>query len=443
MGSVWVARHLQLDVDVAVKFMSPQLAASPEAQARFEREAKAAAMLKMANAVSVFDYGMEGDTPFMVMELLEGEDLQARLLRGGTLRPAELRAVLEPVCKVVRRAHELGLVHRDLKPGNIFLARQGGEEIIKVLDFGIAKDTGSALGGSATQTGAMLGSPHYMSPEQVRSTNRVDHRTDLWALGVIAFQCLTGRLPFHGDEVGEVLVEVCTAPIPVPSTLVPSLGPHVDSFFARALDRDPARRFQSAAELYDALAALVAPAQASAPAFAQASAPAFAQAAQASAQAAPAFAQASTPAFAPAAAPAQASAPIVATLSPSVHTAHIVPGRSGRGVAIAAVIAGGALTLAGVAFIALRMGSHGAAPAPAASAAPSATIPEPPASAPAPLPSTSVSAGIDAPAAAPSASASASSSAKSTAPSKDPRGRPSNRKPSGKSKNGDDPLDHM
>src|SRR5262249_35932084 len=128
----------------------------------------------------------------------------------------------------------------------------------KLLDFGIAKDTRSMLGGRATQTGALLGSPHYMSPEQVRSSSKVDHRTDLWALGVIAYQCVTGRLPFVGDEVGEVLVEVCTAAIPAPSQIVPSLGRAMDRFFRRALVREPERRFQTARELRDAFATAVA-----------------------------------------------------------------------------------------------------------------------------------------------------------------------------------------
>src|SRR5262245_3362193 len=201
MGSVWVARHLQLDVDVAIKFMTPQFAASADARARFEREAKASAQLKLANAVQVHDYGVEDGSPFLVMELLDGEDLESRLGRERRLTPAATLAVLESVCRALRRAHEVGLVHRDLKPGNIFLARQAGEEVVKVLDFGIAKDTQAAFGAAATRTGAILGSPHYMSPEQVRSSNRVDHRSDLWALGVIAFRCLTGHLPFPGDEV--------------------------------------------------------------------------------------------------------------------------------------------------------------------------------------------------------------------------------------------------
>ncbi|WP_438016058.1 protein kinase [Sorangium sp. So ce315] len=256
MGSVWVGRHLLLDVDIAIKFMAPQFASSPELRARFEREARAAAVLKSAHAVQVYDYGIEQDTPYIVMELLEGEDLAARLARERRIGLPALLGILEQVGRALRRAHELGLVHRDLKPGNLFLSLQDGEQVAKVVDFGVAKGADVAASVQATRPGALLGSPSYMSPEQVRSSSRVDHRSDLWSLGVIAFECVTGQLPFPGQELGDVLVEICTAPIPLASQLVPGLGPEVDAFFARALDRDPARRFQSATELVEAFAAL-------------------------------------------------------------------------------------------------------------------------------------------------------------------------------------------
>lgn len=255
MGSIWVARHLQLDVEVALKFMAPEYADSPELRARFEREAKAAAMLKSPHAVQVHDYGIEAGAPYIVMELLEGEDLAARLARERRLPLAATRRIVEDVGKALRRAHEIGLIHRDMKPANIFLARQAGDEVIKIVDFGIAKST-RALDGEQTQTNAVLGSPRYMSPEQVRSSAHVDHRTDLWSLGVIAFRCLTGRLPFPDGEVGEVFVAICTAPIPRASDVAPDLGPEIDRFFERALSRAVDQRFQSATELVEAFAAL-------------------------------------------------------------------------------------------------------------------------------------------------------------------------------------------
>jgi serine/threonine-protein kinase len=256
MGAVWVARHLQLDVDVAVKFMAAEYAESVNARARFEREAQAAAQLHSPHVVQVYDYGITEGIPYIVMELLAGEDLGERLLREGRLPLSVAAGLIVPVCKALRRAHEAGIVHRDLKPGNIFLARHDEDEIVKVLDFGIAKVLAPASGApGVTRTGTLIGSPHYMSPEQVRS-KAIDHRSDLWSLGVVLFQAVTGKLPFDGSEVGDVLVDVCTAPIPVPSQLAPDLGPEVDRFFERALARDPAARFQSARELGEAFCAL-------------------------------------------------------------------------------------------------------------------------------------------------------------------------------------------
>ncbi|UQA57782.1 serine/threonine-protein kinase [Polyangium aurulentum] len=256
MGSVWVAKHMQLGVDIAIKFMAPQYAASPDLRARFEREARAAAMLKSLNAVQIYDYGVEDGSPYIVMELLEGEDLAARLARERRLSIRATFDILAQVGKALRRAHELGLVHRDLKPANIFLARVAGEGIVKVVDFGIAKSMEPMDGAQATRSGTLLGSPSYMSPEQVRSSHSVDHRTDLWSLGVIAFQCVTGQLLFPGNELGEVLVDVVTKPIPLASQVAPDLGTALDGFFSRALARDPGQRFQSADELVAAFAAL-------------------------------------------------------------------------------------------------------------------------------------------------------------------------------------------
>ena len=253
MGSVWVARHLQLDIGVAIKFMAPECASSPDARARFDREAKASALFKNRNVVQVHDYGIDDDTPYLVMELLEGEDLAARLKREGRLGREATAVILVQACKALRRAHTAGLVHRDLKPGNLFLSRQDDEEIVKILDFGIAKATGTVLVGVTTETGGILGSPHYMSPEQVREDRRIDHRSDLWSLGVIAFRCLTGKLPFPGEMLVEVMMAICVDRIPIPSQIAPDLPPEVDRFFQRALAREPEQRFQSAPEFAEAL----------------------------------------------------------------------------------------------------------------------------------------------------------------------------------------------
>jgi serine/threonine-protein kinase len=208
--------------------------------------------------VQVHDYGVEDGTPYLVMELLEGEDLGARLKRLGRLPLPDAAALALQVAQALRSAHEAGIIHRDLKPANIFLERHPGEEVVKVLDFGLAKAPKSRTLGDATKTGTLLGTPHYMSPEQARGMKELDHRTDLWSLAVILFRVITGRLPFLGDEIAAVLVAICADPIPVPSQVAPDLGPEVDRFFERALAREPGQRFQSAQELAEAFAAVAA-----------------------------------------------------------------------------------------------------------------------------------------------------------------------------------------
>jgi|CZKU01.1.fsa_nt_gi serine/threonine-protein kinase len=254
MGSVWLATHLALDIPCAVKFIEGEIAQLPEAQARFEREAKAAAQLRSPHVVQILDHGVFQGTPYIAMELLDGEDLGKRLQRIGRMAPHDVFRVVGQVCRALTKAHGLGIVHRDLKPDNIFLVPDDDREIAKVLDFGIAKATGSGIDGSNTKTGAMLGTPYYMSPEQAQGIKAVDHRSDLWSLAVIVFQALTGRLPFESEALGDLLVRIIVAPVPMPSQFVSDLPPMFDRWWERASQRDPAARFQSARELGDALA---------------------------------------------------------------------------------------------------------------------------------------------------------------------------------------------
>jgi serine/threonine-protein kinase len=254
MGSIWAGRHLQLGAPVAVKFMDPSYVASPAFRARFEREARAAANLKSPHVVAVQDYGIDGDVPYIVMELLQGEDLHTRLERRGRLTLAETAALLGQLGKALRRAHEIGLVHRDLKPRNVFLARSDDDEIAKILDFGIAKETGSKTVGDSTATGEIVGSPHFMSPEQLRADKGLDARSDLWSLGVILFRCLTGALPFPGEALTGVMVKILMDPIPRASEVAPDLPAALDGFFARAFARERDQRFQSVREMVDAFA---------------------------------------------------------------------------------------------------------------------------------------------------------------------------------------------
>ncbi len=258
MGSVWEGRHITLGTKVAIKFIEKEYAQSEEARSRFDNEARAAATIQSKHAIQIFDHGVTDDgKPYIVMEMLEGEPLDKRLERLGRMPLQEVARVLSQVCRALYRAHERGIVHRDLKPENIFLVRtqDDDEDVAKVLDFGIAKirgPGGQSLSNS-TKTGAVLGTPYYMSPEQARGLRNIDHRTDLWSLGVIVFKCVTGVLPFEGESLGDLLVKICTTPIPVPSQVLPGLPPMFDAWFARALDRDPTKRFANAQELADAL----------------------------------------------------------------------------------------------------------------------------------------------------------------------------------------------
>jgi serine/threonine protein kinase len=253
MGSLWVARHVQLNMHVAIKFMDTASMTSEEARARFDREAKAAAQIQSPHVAQVHDYGVENGIPYIAMELLHGEDLGHRIRRERRLSLQDVARILAQAAKALRKAHEAGLIHRDLKPANIFLARSDDEEIVKILDFGVVKVATVGVVTEATQTGIVVGSVNYMSPEQARGVRELDHRSDLWSLGVLAFRALTGNHPFPGEQVGDVIVKICSEPIPKPSKLVPALGPEVDQFFERALARDLSDRFQSAREFAEAL----------------------------------------------------------------------------------------------------------------------------------------------------------------------------------------------
>ncbi len=260
MGSVWEGRHTSLGTRVAIKFIEAEYAASNEARARFDNEARAAATIQSKHAIQIFDHGVtDTGRPYIVMEMLVGEPLDRRIDRVGRMSLQETARVLGQVCRALQRAHDSGIIHRDLKPENIFLVRSpdDDDEVAKVLDFGIAKmapPPGQQGVSSSTKTGAVLGTPYYMSPEQARGLRNVDHRTDLWSLGVIAYKCTIGVLPFEGESVGDLLVKICTSPIPTPSHVVQGLPTAFDAWFARALDREPDRRFSSASELSEGLA---------------------------------------------------------------------------------------------------------------------------------------------------------------------------------------------
>ncbi len=258
MGEIWEAFDEHLKRRVAVKRMSRDANITPMLRSRFEREALAIAQLKSPNVIQIYDFGFDDGSPFLVMELLEGEDLDARLKRQRKLALSQITPIITQIAKALTAAHGAGIVHRDLKPANIFLARGDGEETIRVLDFGVAAISEALAGREVhgTQSGALLGTPLYMSPEQARSSRNVDHRSDLWSLAVVAYRALTGAYPFSGESLGDLIVNICTdAPMP-PSHAAPELGAAVDQLFSRALARDPNKRFQSARELAAALSML-------------------------------------------------------------------------------------------------------------------------------------------------------------------------------------------
>ena len=259
MGAVWLAEHQSLRTNVVVKFMAEDLAKSSEAKARFSREAAAASQVKSPHVVQMLDHGvLDSGAPYIVMELLEGRDLEQQLKASGHLEPREVVAIVAQLARALSRAHERGIVHRDIKPSNVFLCDAGGGELfVKLLDFGIAKGQEIGIAGSTTRTGSFIGSPYYMSPEQVVGAKDIDFRSDLWSLGVVAYEALTGQKPFQADTVGALALKIHRDPVPVPSSVNRALGPTVDAWFLKACAREPSGRFASAKELADALAMAV------------------------------------------------------------------------------------------------------------------------------------------------------------------------------------------
>ena len=247
MGSVWAAHDHTLGCEVALKFIHPTHAAYPDALARFAAEARAAAVLGAETdyVVRIFDFGVDDGTPFLAMELLHGEDLGARLDRRGRLHPAEVAPIVGQIARALREAHARGIVHRDLKPENVFLACRDEEERVKLLDFGIAKLLGPDGAPVRVQP---MGTLHYVAPE-VLGSRRIDCRADLWSLGVMVYRAIVGALPFDAETVEELVQRICGDRVPQPSVCVRGLAPELDVFFARALCRDPAQRFQHADEL--------------------------------------------------------------------------------------------------------------------------------------------------------------------------------------------------
>jgi serine/threonine-protein kinase len=254
MGVVVSAHHLQLDERVAIKFLNVEASANPEAVARFEREARAAVKIKSEHVVRVTDVGaLDNGAPYMVMEHLEGVDLATLLRQRGPLPVLDAIDFGLQACEALADAHALGTVHRDLKPSNLFLVkRSDGSACVKLLDFGISKVKGIGAAGqdlAMTKTATVMGSPLYMSPEQMESAKDVDSRTDIWAMGIVLYELLGGRPPFEGATVPEVCVKIATHAPPSFQTIRPDVPRSLEAVIFRCLEKNRANRYANVADL--------------------------------------------------------------------------------------------------------------------------------------------------------------------------------------------------
>lgn len=253
MGEVFQGTDTLDGSACAVKVLKAEFVDDGVQVQRFEREARTTLSLRHPNVVTVFGSGVYESRPWIAMELLEGESLE-RVVERGPLSAADAVAVVRQIGAALDDAHGRGVIHRDLKPDNVFVLR--GERVrVKVLDFGFAKVTDRLLmDGLRTAADTLLGTPLYMAPEQIRSSRDVDHRADLWSLGVIAYELLLGDAPFGERKIADLFVEILSAKIPPPTSRKPELPAALDRWCEVALDRDPERRFQSGGALADALA---------------------------------------------------------------------------------------------------------------------------------------------------------------------------------------------
>ncbi|MBS2013931.1 MAG: serine/threonine protein kinase [Deltaproteobacteria bacterium] len=356
MGIVWAARHRLLGTELALKILLPE-ARDQETVARFHREARASVRMSSVHAARVHDVAETADgTPYMVMERLRGQDLGELLERNGPLPPLVAIDYVAQALSAIEEAHAIGLVHRDLKPSNLYLATQpSGPPIIKVLDFGIARDFHDRDDSRLTSTRAVMGSPSYMSPEQLRAARAADARSDIWSIGVCLYELVTGKLPFEEASLPDLMVAVLHATPTPPEALVPGLPSGLADVIRRCLEKDAANRFQSAAELRQALVAAKHTGPSS-----QRSMPALVAAGRASLPSAP-----SLPAVA------GTNPSIGATTGPTTEAA-----RSGRG-----------LLAFGVAFFVMLLGATGVVLIVRAKSKPAASTTSVPIQAPASAPS--------------------------------------------------------
>jgi len=259
MGVVYLAEHPGIGRRAAVKILRPGLTDNPELARRFFNEARAANAIRHPGIVEVFDCGtLPSGTSYIVMELLEGESLASRLREKGPMAVEDARRIAAQTASALAAAHAAGIVHRDLKPDNLFLVpddRDAAQEMVKVLDFGIAKlgQQGSNVNSVKTRTGSVMGTPAYMSPEQCRGTREIDHRTDIYALGVILFEMLCGRAPFVSEGFGEMVHMHISQPPPPPRTINPAIPEDLERLILWCLAKEPDERMQTMGDVHAAL----------------------------------------------------------------------------------------------------------------------------------------------------------------------------------------------
>jgi serine/threonine protein kinase len=254
MGRVYEAQHTRIpNKRFAVKMLHPEYAREPQILARFLQEAEAAASIKSEYVVDVYDVDRTPDgRPFIVGELLEGREFADHLSRTGKMAVGPAVRIVRQVCKALTVAHAKGVIHRDMKPENVFLTGELERPLAKILDFGISKVESGPGGGNLTRTGMIMGTPAYMSPEQARG-QRVDHRTDIYAVGAILYVALTGRKPFEHEDASAILMQVLTEDPPRPRSIAPEIPEPVEAIIQRAMAKNPDERPQSMAELDAAL----------------------------------------------------------------------------------------------------------------------------------------------------------------------------------------------